>query len=133
MTSINKLIEIKYLNDSTEFFDCYENLDDFVDEIKDRFSLNEKDLKENVIFYYVDEKKKQKIDIFKDYKKFILNNDKMIIYLEIENKNISNEKKEISNENKKNSINNNINNKLSISKDQIKNILEKNNENLIIK
>ena len=134
MTSINKLIEIKYLNDSTEFFDCYENLDDFIEDIKDRFSLNEKDLKENVIFYYVDEKKKQKIDIFKEYKKFILNNDKMIIYLEIENKNknISNEKKEISNENKKNSINNNnINNKLSISKDQIKNILEKNNENLI--
>ena len=134
MTSINKLIEIKYLNDSTEFFDCYENLDDFIEDVKDRFSLNEKDLKENVIFFIVDEKKKQKIDIFKDYKKFILNNDKMIIYLEIENKNknISNEKKEISNENKKNSINNNnINNKLSISKDQIKNILEKNNENLI--
>ena len=103
MTSINKLIEIKYLNDSTEFFDCYENLDDFIEDVKDRFSLNEKDLKENVIFFIVDEKKKQKIDIFKDYKKFILNNDKMIIYLEIENKNknISNEKKEISNENKK--------------------------------
>ena len=44
MTSINKLIEIKYLNDSTEYFDCYENLDDFIEDVKDRFSLNEKDL-----------------------------------------------------------------------------------------
>ena len=133
MTSTNKLIEIKYLNDSPEYFDCYENLNDFIEEIKEKFSINEKDLKENVIFYIVDDKKKQKIDIFKDYDKFILKNDKMIIYLEMENKNkiISNENKINSNENKKNNfINNNNNNKL-ITKDQIKTILDKNNENLI--
>ena len=131
MTSINKLIEIKYLNDSPEYFECYENLNDFIEEIKEKFSINEKDLKENVIFYIVDDKKKQKIDIFKDYDKFILNNNGMIIYLEMENKNkISNENKKNSNENKKNNIINNNNNKL-ITKEQIKTILDKNNENLI--
>ena len=128
MTSIYKLIEIKYLNDSPEYFDCYDNLNDFIEDIKDRFSINEKYLKENVIFYIVDKNKKQKIDIFKDYNKFILKNDKIIIYLEMENKNknISNVINENTNENNKNTFNNNnsnnINNKLcsSISKEQIK-------------
>jgi hypothetical protein len=133
MTSTNKLIEIKYLNDSPEYFDCYENLNDFIEEIKEKFSINEKDLKENVIFYIVDDKKKQKIDIFKDYDKFILNNNGIIIYLEMENKNknISNENKKNSNENKKNNSNNNNNNNKLITKEQIKTILDKNNENLI--
>ena len=111
-------------------------MNDFIEEIKEKFSVNEKDLKENVIFYIVDDKKKQKIDIFKDYDKFILNNNGMIIYLEMENKNkiISNENKKNSNENNFNEKKNNNNNNKLITKDQIKQIktiLDKNNENLI--
>ena len=89
MTSTNKLIEIKYINeDTSEFFECYKNVSDFLEEIKEKFGLTKEDFKENKItFYYINEKEKKQIDINKDYNKYILNNNEIIINLEIENKN----------------------------------------------
>ena len=143
MTSINKLIEIKYLNDgSSDFFDCVDNVKDFLADIKERFEINEKDLKEKKInFYIIKEKEKKQIDIIKDYNKNILNNDEMIINLQIENKNYTKNKNKKENENNNEIItktenNNDIktNNLLKssiITKEQMKNILDKNNENLV--
>ena len=132
MTSTNKLIEIKYINeDTSEFFECYKNVSDFLEEIKEKFGLTKEDLKSNKItFYYINEKEKKQIDINKDYNKYILNNNEIIINLELENKNY---KKKTENNNEIITENNTKNNQLksSITKDQIKTILDKNNKNLL--
>ena len=136
MTSTNKLIEIKYINeDTSEFFECYKNVSDFLEEIKEKFGLTKEDFKENKItFYYINEKEKKQIDINKDYNKYILNNNEIIINLELENKNYkkkteNNNEITIENNNTKNTKNNQL--KSSITKDQIKTILDKNNKNLL--
>ena len=135
MTSTNKLIEIKYINeDTSEFFECYKNVSDFLEEIKEKFGLTKEDFKENKItFYYINEKEKKQIDINKDYNKFILNNNEIIINLELENKNYKkkteNNNEIIENNNIKNQNKNLL--KSSIIKDQIKTILDKNNEYLL--
>ena len=132
MTSTNKLIEIKYINeDTSDFFECYKNVSDFLEEIKEKFGLTKEDFKENKItFYYINEKEKKQIDINKDYNKYILNNNEIIINLELENKNY---KKKTENNNEIITENNTKNNQLksSITKDQIKTILDKNNKNLL--
>ena len=135
MTSTNKLIEIKYINeDTSDFFDCYKNVSDFLEEIKEKFGLTKEDLKENkIIFYLINEKEKKQIDINKDYNKYILNNNEIIINLELENKNYKKKKQNNNEIIENNNIKNQNKNLLSSSiiKDQIKTILDKNNKNLL--